>query len=287
MDVNRRNFIKKGSAVVAGSMILPSFMQSYKNLQSSESVKNYLDHFEVSAEMLQKVVATAMSKGGDYADLFFEHKISNNISLEDRKVNRAFSNVDFGVGIRVLKGDQTGFAYSENVSLEDMLSAAKMAASIANDKSTFKPMDVTEKSPSSYYKIAKQWDDVSVKDKVPFVQKINDMIFLDFDESDHLYIIKNANGKNSFLCSVSTDYDDFGYLDLPMNDETLLTLINTVDLHKALIFYISGCLYTFVYINNVVFIYLNNELLEANAFFKNNTCSFNFSSCLLKIINTI
>ena len=181
MKLNRRNFIKSGTAALAGSMILPPFIQSCQNIQISENVKSYLDHFEVTPEILQKVVATAMSKGGDYADLFFEHKISNNISLEDRKVNRAFSNVDFGVGIRVLKGDQTGFAYSENISLEDMLNAAKMAASIANENSGFNPVDLTEKVPSGYYNIAKQWSDVSVKDKVPFVQKINDMVF-DLDE---------------------------------------------------------------------------------------------------------
>ncbi len=177
MNSNRRDFIKTGSAAFAGSMIIPPFLQSYQNIQISESVKNYLDHFEVSAEMLQKVIATAMSKGGDYADLFFEHKISNNISLEDKKVNRAYSNIDYGVGIRVLKGDQTGFAYSENISMDDMMNAAKMAASIANRKSSFKSGSVAEKIPSDYYKISKRWDDVSVKEKVPFVQKINDKVF--------------------------------------------------------------------------------------------------------------
>ena len=95
MNLNRRKFIKASGAVVAGSMILPPFMQSCQNVQISENVKSYLDHFEVSTEMLQKVIATAMSKGGDYADLFFEHKISNNISLEDKRVNRAFSNIDY------------------------------------------------------------------------------------------------------------------------------------------------------------------------------------------------
>ncbi|MCF6358336.1 MAG: hypothetical protein L3J54_11075, partial [Draconibacterium sp.] len=121
MQVNRRSFIKAGSVAAVGSIILPPFMQSCQNIQISESVKSYLDHFEVSTEMLQKVIATAMSKGGDYADLFFEHKTSNSIGLEDGKVNRAYSNIDFGVGIRVLKGDQTGFAYSENITLNDML----------------------------------------------------------------------------------------------------------------------------------------------------------------------
>ena len=177
MRVNRRNFIKAGSVAAAGSMILPPFMQSCQNAQISESVKSYLDHFEVSTEMLQKVIATAMSKGGDYADLFFEHKTSNSIGLEDGKVNRAYSNVDFGVGIRVLKGDQTGFAYSENITLSDMLNAAKMAANIANSKAEFNAGAVNEKIPASYYNITKKWSDVSVKDKVPFVQKVNDKIF--------------------------------------------------------------------------------------------------------------
>jgi len=177
MRVNRRNFIKAGSVAAAGSIVLPPFMQSCQNAQISESVKSYLDHFEVSTEMLQKVIATAMSKGGDYADLFFEHKTSNSIGLEDGKVNRAYSNIDFGVGIRVLKGDQTGFAYSENITLNDMLNAAKMAANIANSNAEFNVGAVNEKIPASYYNITKKWSDVSVKDKVPFVQKVNDKVF--------------------------------------------------------------------------------------------------------------
>ena len=197
MNLNRRYFIKTGSAVVAGSIFLPPFLQSCQNVQITEGVKNYLDHFEVSAEILQKVIATAMSRGGDYADLFFEHKISNNISLEDKKVNRAYSNIDYGVGIRVLKGDQTGFAYSENISMEDMQNAAKMAANIASEKSSFKSDTFTEKVPSAYYKINKHWDEISVKDKVPFVQKINDKVF----ELDEKVIKVNAflNDETSYV----------------------------------------------------------------------------------------
>lgn len=177
MVVNRRNFIKTSGSAVAGSVVLPPFLQSFTSEKMSSNVKSYLDHFEVSTEMLQKVIAVAMSKGGDYADLFFEHKLSSNLGLEDGKVNRAYSNVDFGVGIRVLKGDQTGFAYSENVGLNEMINAAKMAANIANSKNNFTPVDVSEKKPSGYYAIGTKWENVSVKDKVPFVQKINDKVF--------------------------------------------------------------------------------------------------------------
>jgi TldD protein len=142
--LNRRNFIKTGGAAVAGSIIIPPLMQSCQNVQISENVKNYLNHFEVTTQMLQKVIKTAMSKGGDYADLFFEHKISNSLGLQDGEVNRAYSNVAFGVGIRVLKGDQTGFAYSETVSEEAMLNAAKMAANIANSNTSYNAGDIGE-----------------------------------------------------------------------------------------------------------------------------------------------
>jgi TldD protein len=177
MKTNRRNFIETSGAAVAGGMILPPFLQSFQNVQISTDVRSYLDQFEVSAEMLQKVIAAAMSKGGDYADLYFEHKKTNSLGLEDGKVNRAYSNIDFGVGIRVLKGDQTGFAYSETITMDAMLNAAKLAANIANSAGEYNNVDISEKIPAQYYNISQKWDDVSVQDKVPYVQKINDRIF--------------------------------------------------------------------------------------------------------------
>lgn len=177
MKFDRRGFIKTGGAAVAGSMVLPPLLTSCQNLQLSTNVKSFLDHFEVNPQMLQNVISEAMSRGGDYADLFFEHKISNTLALEDGKVNRAYSNVDYGMGVRVLKGDQTGFAYTETVSLADMLKVAKTAANIASDPATFKQEKLLEKAPANYYKISQKWENVSVEDKIPFVQRINDRVF--------------------------------------------------------------------------------------------------------------
>ncbi|MGW8314424.1 MAG: TldD/PmbA family protein [Bacteroidales bacterium] len=177
MILNRRSFIKTGGAAAAGAMILPPLLNSCQNLQISPDVKSYLNHFEVTPQMLQKVIAEAMSKGGDYADLFFEHKISNTLGLEDGKVNQAYSNVDFGMGVRVLRGDQTGFAYTENISLKDMLKVATTAASIASDPVTFNQGELLEKTPPNYYQISRKWENASVEEKIPFVQKLNDRVF--------------------------------------------------------------------------------------------------------------
>ncbi|MCK5825355.1 MAG: TldD/PmbA family protein [Ichthyobacteriaceae bacterium] len=193
--LNRRNFLKSGATAVAGSLILPTILQGCNGIKISEEMNSYLNHFQVSTELMQKVVSEAMKKGGHYADLYFEHKISNSLGLEDGKVNKANSNVDFGVGIRVLKDDQTGFAYSESVDEKSMINAAKMAANIANSPKEFKQADISEKLPANYYKIQKKWENVSVEDKIPFVQKINDKVF-SLDE--------NVSKVKAFLSDSST-----------------------------------------------------------------------------------
>lgn len=177
MGIKRRDFLKTGAAATAGTMLLPPLLSSCGGDQISVNVKNYLDHFGVTEELLRKVISEAMSKGGTYADLFFEHNSSYSVGLEDGKVNKAYSNVDFGVGIRVLKGDQTGFAYAESVEPKAMMNAARMAANIANDPGTFSAGKIMEKLPADHYRAERKWEDVSIADRVPFVQGLNDKLF--------------------------------------------------------------------------------------------------------------
>ncbi len=136
-----------------------------------------LSHFGVSVEDLKKVLAVALEKGGDYADLFFQHTKSNQLSLRDGEVNRVSSNIDYGVGIRTVSGDQTGYAYVENTFLEDMLRAAKTAAGIANSPIGTKEINLTQKDFKNYYPIGTSWTDVHVSQKKEYVQKLNDRIF--------------------------------------------------------------------------------------------------------------
>jgi TldD protein len=86
-----------------------------------------LTHFGVTENDLRKVIAVALEKGGDYADLYFEHTLSNSLGLQDGEVNNAGSDIQYGVGIRVVAGDQTGYAYVENVTMSEMVNAARTA----------------------------------------------------------------------------------------------------------------------------------------------------------------
>lgn len=88
--------------------------------------------FPLQPEDLQKVLSEALSRGGNYADIFLEDTSIHSIELQDGMVSQAVQTVLYGAGIRVLSGEQTGFAYTIDLAMPAMLHAAAFAASIGH-----------------------------------------------------------------------------------------------------------------------------------------------------------
>ena len=92
----------------------------------------YFDRFGVTERTLREALSAALSRGGDFADVFFQHRVQTDLALEDGAVNRGFASVELGVGVRVVKGEQTGYGYTEDLSLPAIVAAARTAATIAD-----------------------------------------------------------------------------------------------------------------------------------------------------------
>ena len=92
---------------------------------------HWFNIFRTDRRMLERLSAEALSTGGDFCDLYFENTVYFNLMLKDGAVTSGGCHTDYGVGIRVLKGERTGYAYSETTSEKDMLAAAKAASAIA------------------------------------------------------------------------------------------------------------------------------------------------------------
>lgn len=179
-QVTRRKFLKNGAKGVA-LVSIPVFFKfnPMVALASEPSVTtmgstDYFNHFGVTEALLREVMETALSRGGDYCDLFFQHSISSYIGLEDDLVNRAYTGVDFGVGIRVLKGDQTGFSFTEEVTPKTMKLAAKTAANIASGTAKPLPDEFKIKNPANYYPIETTWESIKIDQKIPYIKKLNE-----------------------------------------------------------------------------------------------------------------
>ena len=89
------------------------------------------DRFGVTVEQLRSLVAEGLRAGGDWCDLYFEDTSYHDLLLRDGVVGSGGYHVDYGCGIRVLKGEKTGYAYAETTDFASLKSAAIAAGAIA------------------------------------------------------------------------------------------------------------------------------------------------------------
>jgi TldD protein len=130
----------------------------------------WFEQFGVDDAVAARVLAEATRHGADDADLYFEHSESTSVGLSDRKVNRAHTSVDLGVGVRVVIGDQVGYAYSEDLSEAAMKKAAAVASEIARGGNPRAVPAFVASRPANFYPVDRLWGDVSVSERVPLVR---------------------------------------------------------------------------------------------------------------------
>src|SRR6185295_16120749 len=89
-------------------------------------------HDVVESDVLERVLGTAMRTGGEFAEVFIEDKRSTMAALDDGRIEQVTSGRDRGAGIRVVKGDTTGFAHTADLSEAGLRSAAEAAGAAAS-----------------------------------------------------------------------------------------------------------------------------------------------------------
>ena len=143
-----------------------------------ENKAYYFDIFRADEALLEKSVQEALSGGGSYCDLYFENTTYGSLLLRDGAVTSGGNHIDFGVGVRVLSGEKTGYAYSESTAWADLLACAHAAAQIAE-----KPVDVSpygtrnpsrgEPNPAAdRYPVLRHWRGTPLSDFLPFLQRL-------------------------------------------------------------------------------------------------------------------
>lgn len=129
--IDRRDFLKKSGLCLTA--VATSGLWFDKLLADSvpPTTNIFSQRFGVSAQDMQKILNIALSKGGHFSELFFEYTTSNSVMMEEGIVKTASEDISLGAGIRVIKDDQTGYAYTNDLSFEGMKKAALTAAAIS------------------------------------------------------------------------------------------------------------------------------------------------------------
>src|SRR5579885_3075028 len=102
----------------------------------------FIDRFGMSERALERILGTALERKADHADLYFEYKSAESLGLEESMVNHTAKSVSHGVGVRVNAEDRTGYAYSDEVTVDRMRLAAEAARAIADQRAEVPALQV-------------------------------------------------------------------------------------------------------------------------------------------------
>lgn len=132
-------------------------------------------------DSIEKLLAAALSRGGDFAEVYIQRSRSTGIPLEERKIRSAETRIAQGVGIRVLSGEKTGYAYSDRLDMSSLLESARAAAYVADGPGGERPIHITAQLAPDYYTIEIDPADRSVAERTALVKRANKAAY----EYDH------------------------------------------------------------------------------------------------------
>lgn len=144
-DIPRRKFLEmsmKGGLLIASA---PSLLYSLNSCSGSGAT---FPPPGIDSDLLARVLAKALEKGGDFADVYIENRISRQIVMEESVFRGGLYGVSQGAGIRVISGNKTGYAYTEELTKDKLLRAAEVASFVARggEKAAVKPIAVTDRT---------------------------------------------------------------------------------------------------------------------------------------------
>jgi TldD protein len=128
----------------------------------------------ISEDILLRMIRKALSRGGDYADVFVERRKGLSIYLEDDKIERISTGTDSGVGVRVIHGDRTAYAYTNDLSRDSLLDVSESVSKAVSEK-TVKNVDINlmKARPLVTFEIKNSPSEVDIRKKIGLINRAN------------------------------------------------------------------------------------------------------------------
>ncbi|MDX2151051.1 MAG: metalloprotease TldD [Bryobacteraceae bacterium] len=164
--------------------------------------------FGLAERDLEGYLSEALSAGGEYADLYFEYLATSSISIDESIVKSATQGVSLGVGVRVIAGERTGYAYSDDLSPEKIRKAARTAALIASGPAQATATGLETVRTQDLYPVLVAPIDMSLEDRVALVRRADEsaraadsrvfQVQASYGDSLRQVLIASSDGRLSF-----------------------------------------------------------------------------------------
>jgi len=154
---------------------------------------------------IKKVIERALSKGGDFAEIYFEYRIELAINLSENKIKSLNYGISPGLGVRVISGSKTGYAYTDDFRFEKILEVADVASYVADSGIGNKAVNLEEKRKAGQnFKVEKPIYLLDLDKKIEWLWRANDsargydgrikQVDINYFESARYFWIANSEG---------------------------------------------------------------------------------------------
>ena len=164
--------------------------------------------FGITERDLESYLSEALSAGGEYADLYFEYLSNSSIGIDEGIVKSASESVTLGVGIRVIAGERTGYAYSDDLSPEKIRKAARVAALIARGPASVVKTGFQEARKHNLYSMVTSPHEASLAERVDLVKRADAaaraydsrvfQVIANYADSVREVLVASSDGRLSF-----------------------------------------------------------------------------------------
>lgn len=168
-DIPRRKFLEmslKGGILVAATPALMSHLTSCAPGTAAPGL-------DIDRETLNRVLARALAKGGDFADIYIENRISRQVIMEESIFRSGLYGISQGAGVRVIAGNQTGYAYTDEITPEKLLRAAEVASYVANSGLATLPVDLTVATREGYITVKQPLGEIADERRIEVIERAN------------------------------------------------------------------------------------------------------------------
>jgi TldD protein len=125
---------------------------------------------------LEEVLALALKHGGDFADIFVEEKRTTGVGCEADKIERINTGIDVGAGIRVISRETTAYGYTNDLSLEGLIQAAKVVSHVAQGAERDVTIKLSNVLSKVDFEIKHRPDQISMDQRVELILKANKLV---------------------------------------------------------------------------------------------------------------
>jgi TldD protein len=154
---------------IMGRMTFPA--ADHPLVQKPDHKRYFIEKLGLSERLMERCLGEALSAGGEYADLYFEAVTSTSLGIDEGLVKTASQGISVGCGIRVVSGERTGFAFTDDLSSERLLKAARTAALIASGPATEPVSGFRHSENAGLYPIAGLSVDAEITEKLRLIER--------------------------------------------------------------------------------------------------------------------